>query len=136
MRSLGADDVIDYTKVDYTATDERYDWILDTDSHQPILRYRRALRANGVYITLGGGGPRLLQATLVGPVIQAADRKRMGLMLWWRPFKAEDVATLTELIAAGNVTPVIHRRFELSQVVEALRFVEDGRARGKVVVTV
>ena len=134
VRSLGADHVIDYTEVDYTATGDRYDWILDTDSHQSILRYRGALRPKAVYVTLGGGGPRLLQAMVVGPTIRLADGKKMGLMLWWKPFRAEDVATLTGLIGAGRVTPIIHRRFPLTEVVEALRFVDDGHARGKVVI--
>ncbi len=135
VRSLGADHVIDYTKVDYTATGERYDWILDTDSHHPILRIRRALRPNGVYVTLGGTGSRLLQAMLAGLPIRWADGNRMGLMLWWKPFKLEDVATLTELVAAGKVTPIIDRRYPLAQVVDALRYVDEGRAQGKVVIT-
>ena len=59
----------------------------------------------------------------------------MGLLIWWKPFKAEDVATLTELIAAGKVKPVIDRRFSLNEVADALRWVDDGRARGKVVIT-
>ena len=136
VRSLCADHVIDYTAVDYTATGERYDWIVDTDAHHPILRIRRALRPKGVYVTLGGGGWRIVQAMLGGPVISKADGTWMGLLLWWKPFHAQDVTTLTELIAAGKVTPIIDRRYPLSQVVDALRYVDDGRARGKVVVTV
>ena len=61
--------------------------------------------------------------------------KRMGLMLWWKPFKAEDVTTLTNLIAVGTVTPIIDRRYPLAQVVDALRYVDDGHAKGKVVIT-
>ncbi len=135
VRSLGADHVIDYTTVDYTTTGEHYDWILDTDSHQSIIRARRALRRNGVYVTLGGAGSRIFLAMLAGPAIRLADRKRMGLMLWWKPFKRKDVATLADLIATGKLTPVIDRRFPLSDVVDALRYVDDGHARGKVVVT-
>lgn len=135
VRSLGADHVIDYRATDYTATGERYDWILDTDSHQSITRNRRALRPKGVYVTLGGSGRRILQALLVGPAIRLADGKRMGLMLWWKPFKAEDVATLTDLLAAGRIRSVIDRRYPLSDAVDALRWVDDGHARGKVIVT-
>lgn len=136
VRALGADHVIDYEAVDYTTTDERYDWILAVESHHSILQCRRALRPKGVYVTLGGSTARIFQAMLVGPVISIFTGKRMGLMLWWKPFKAEDVATLTELIAAGKVTPIIDRRYPLAQVVDALRYVDDGRARGKVVITV
>ena len=60
----------------------------------------------------------------------------MGLLLWWKPFAAEDVATLKELIAAGKLTPVIDRRYPLSEIVEALRYVDDGRASGKVIIVI
>jgi NADPH:quinone reductase-like Zn-dependent oxidoreductase len=135
VRSLGADHVIDYTKVDYATTAERYDWILDVDSHHSVFQARRALRPNGVYITLGGTGWPILQALLAGPVIGRATGKWLGLLLWWKPFDAGDVETLTDLIAAGKVTPAIDRRLPLSEIVEALRLVDDGRARGKVIVT-
>jgi NADPH:quinone reductase-like Zn-dependent oxidoreductase len=135
VRSLGADHVIDYREVDYTRTGERYDWIVDTDSHHPILSIRRALRPNGVYVTLGGTARPIFAALLVGLVISRATDKWMGLLIWWKPFKVEDVETLKELIAAGKVKPVIDRRFPLSEVVDALRYVDDGRASGKVVIT-
>ena len=136
VRSLGADHVIDYTAVDYTTTGLRYDWILDTDSHHPILRIRRALRPKGVYVTLGGMARPLIAALLVGPVVSAATDRWMGLLLWWKPFAPDDVAKLKEMIAAGKLTPVIDRRFPLSEVAEALRYVNDGRAVGKVVIIV
>jgi NADPH:quinone reductase-like Zn-dependent oxidoreductase len=135
VRSLGADHVIDYAQVDYTKTGERYDWIVDTDSHHPILGIRRALRPKGVYVTLGGTARTIFAAMLVGQVITLATDKWMGLLLWWKPFKVEDVETLKTLIAAGKVTPVIDRRFPLSEVVDALRYVDEGRASGKVVIT-
>jgi len=135
VRSLGADHVIDYTKVDYTKSGERYDWIVDTDSHHSILAIRRALRPRGVYVTLGGTSWPLLAAMLLGPLISLASDKWTGLLLWWKPFKPEDVATVTKLIAAGKVKPVIDRRYPLSKVVDALRWVDDGHARGKVVIT-
>jgi NADPH:quinone reductase-like Zn-dependent oxidoreductase len=135
VRSLGVDHVIDYTKVDYTKTGERYDWIVDTDSHHSILRIRRALRTNGVYITLGGTSLPILAGMILGPLISLASDKWTGLMLWWKPMKAEDVETLKELIAAGQLMPVIDRRYPLSEVVEALKWVDDGHAKGKVVIT-
>jgi NADPH:quinone reductase-like Zn-dependent oxidoreductase len=134
VRSLGADHVIDYTQVDYTTAAERYDWILDTDSHQSILRARRALRPNGVYVTLGGTSGPILQAMLLGPLLSLASDRYSGLVLWWKPFNPPDVDKLKELIAAGKLKPFIDRRYPLTEVVEALRHVNDGLARGKVVV--
>jgi NADPH:quinone reductase-like Zn-dependent oxidoreductase len=136
VRSLGADQVIDYSKVDYTARPERYDWILDTDSHHPILRCRRALRSKGVYITLGGTAWTIFTGSVVGPLVSLFGDRWSGLLLWWKPFHQPDVATLKELIAAGKLRPVIDRRFPLSDAVEALRYVDDGHARGKVIITI
>jgi NADPH:quinone reductase-like Zn-dependent oxidoreductase len=136
VRSLGADHVIDYKKTDYTKTGEQYDWIVDTDSHHSILAVRRALRPNGVYVTLGGTAIPILAGLVVGPLISMASDKWTGLLLWWKPFHAQDVAKLKELIAAGKVKPVIDRRFPLSEVVDALRWVDDGHAKGKVVISV
>lgn len=135
VRSLGADHVIDYTKVDYTSSGERYDWILDTDSHHSIFRIRNALRPKGVYITLGGEAGRLFQGLLLGPLISMRSDRWTGLMLWWQPFHSADVATLKVLIAAGKLAPVIDRQYPLSGVVDALRHVDEGRAKGKVVIT-
>jgi NADPH:quinone reductase-like Zn-dependent oxidoreductase len=135
VRSLGADHVIDYTSVDYTALAERYDWIVDTDSHHPILRCRRALRPNGVYVTLGGTSSTIFTGVLLGPLISAFSDRWSGLLLWWKPFHEPDVEKLKALIAAGQVKPVIDRRFPLSNVVDALRWVDDGHAKGKIVVT-
>lgn len=136
VRSLGADKVLDYTKVDYTREPERYDWILDTDSHHSILRVRRALRRNGVYVTLGGTTGPILASLIVGPFISRFTDRWSGLLLWWKPFDPADVARLRELHAAGVIRPSIDRRFPLDRVVEALRWLEDGRQRGKVVVTI
>src|SRR5204862_672571 len=98
--TLGADHVIDYTEIDYTATGERYDWIVDTDSHHSILRVRRALRPNGVYVTLGGTALPIISALVVGPVISLAGTRWTGLLLWWSPFDPDDLATIEALIVA------------------------------------
>jgi NADPH:quinone reductase-like Zn-dependent oxidoreductase len=136
VRSLGADHVIDYSKVDYTMTGERFDWILAVDAHHSIFRVRRSLQPNGVYTTLGGSTAWLLQALVLGPLISRAGKRSMGLVYWWRPFSPNDVAALKALVAAGVLTPAIERRVPLDEVVAALRHVEDGRAQGKVVITV
>ena len=133
--SLGADHVLDYTKVDYTKAPERYDWILDTDSHHPLRRVRRALRPKGTYVTLGGTTGSIFAALVGGSLISLFSDRWSGLLLWWKPFDPADVRTLQDLVATGQVKPVIDRRYPLSEVVEALRHVDDGRARGKVVIT-
>lgn len=136
VRSLGADHVIDHTKVDYTTTGERYDWILSSEPHHWLLRYRRALRPKGVYVTLGAPSTKSFFSLLAGTLISKFSSYSMGLMLWWKPFHAPDVETLKNLIAAGKLKPVIDRRYPLSEVVEALRYVDDGRAMGKVIISV
>ena len=134
VRSLGADHVIDYTSTDYTRTGERYDWIVDVDSHHGILGARRALRPNGAYVTLGGTTWPILSAMVVGAVASRATSNWSGLMLWWKPFHRPDVERLIQLIADGAVTPRIDRTFALDDVVAALRWVDDGHARGKVMI--
>lgn len=135
VRGLGADHVIDYTTEDYTSGSERYDWILDTDTHHFVTRARRALKPNGIYVTLGGETGDLLGGVLAGSLLSLFSDRWSGLMLWWKPMHPPDVDRLKELIAAGNLRPVIERTYPLSQVVAALRHVEDGRARGKIVLT-
>jgi NADPH:quinone reductase-like Zn-dependent oxidoreductase len=134
VRSLGTDHVIDYTTTDYTKAGKRYDWIVDTDSHHSLFAVRRALAPGGVYVTLGGTGLPILASIILAPFVSVAVGRRMGLLLWWKPFNPPDVERVTELIAAGMVRPVIDRSFSLDQVVGALRWVDEGRARGKVLV--
>jgi NADPH:quinone reductase-like Zn-dependent oxidoreductase len=134
VRSLGADRAIDYTKVDYTRTGERFDWIVDVDARQSFLSWPRSLKPGGVYIAMGGPAAWMLQALFVAPLLSRIAGKRLGLLLWWKPFHPGDVARLAELIADGSLKPVIDRRFSLEQVADALRYVDEGSARGKVLV--
>jgi len=134
VRSLGADHVIDYTATDYTRTGERYDWIVDTDSHHSLLAVRRALVPGGVYVTLGGTSWPIVASILAAPFVSLAVGRKMGLLLWWKPFNPPDIKRVTDLIAEGKVRPTIDRRYPLDQVVDALRWVDDGHARGKVLV--
>jgi NADPH:quinone reductase-like Zn-dependent oxidoreductase len=136
VRSLGADHVIDYEAVDYTKAGEKYDWIVAVDAHHSIRAARRALKPGGVYITMGGTTGTIL-AGLGGSLFMSRfGGKWSGLMLWWKAMHRPDVDRLKELITAGKLTPRIDRRYPLDQVVEALSWVEDGHARGKVVITV
>jgi NADPH:quinone reductase-like Zn-dependent oxidoreductase len=135
VRELGADHVLDYTKVNPLRTGERYDWIVDMDSYLSIFRVRRALKRHGAYVTLGGGNWTIFTGLVIGPLMSLFSDKWTGMMLWWKPWHRPDVRALEELIAAGKLKPVIDRRFPLSEIVQALRHVDEGRARGKVVIT-
>jgi len=134
MRSLGADHVIDYTREDFTRNGRRYDLILDIAAQRSVLHYRRSLAPQGRYVLVARSLAGFFQALLVGAWVSATG-KRMGIFMW-NPNKREDLDLLSRLLDAGKVKPVIDRRYELSQVPEALRYVERGHARGKVVITV
>jgi NADPH:quinone reductase-like Zn-dependent oxidoreductase len=140
VRSIGADHVIDYTKEDFTKGDERYDVILDNVGTQPLSGFRRALKPQGICVMIGGGGPndggligpmaRPVKALLLSPFIS----QKMGMMM--AEIRQEDLAAMRDLMQAGKVTPVIDRTYPLSQVREAMKYLEAGHARGKVILTV
>jgi NADPH:quinone reductase-like Zn-dependent oxidoreductase len=136
VRALGADHVIDYTTTDYT-TSGPYDRIVDVDAHRSILDYVKTLRPNGLYMAMGGNGAwiRSLPVLLLTGWLTARG-KRLGLMPGWHAFDPNDVAALKAYVAAGVIKPQIDRRYPLSQVREALRDVHEGRAKGKVVITI
>ncbi len=134
MRSIGADHVIDYTRENFTKSGHRYDRILDFAGHRSIFAYRRALRPDGIYSIVGGSAPRMLQALAVGSLISKTGSRRMGVLMA-RPNK-EDLARLATLVETGELTPIVHRHFELSEVPEALRYLAEERAVGKLVITV
>lgn len=135
VRSLGADHVIDYTREDFARLGHRYDRIVDVMAKRPISEIRRALTPRGVYVVIGGSMARLFQAMVVGLVTSATGGQQLGIAMW-KPFHLPDVATLSVLLASGKIRPVIDRRFPLAEVPDALRYVEAGRALGKVVITV
>jgi NADPH:quinone reductase-like Zn-dependent oxidoreductase len=133
VRSIGADHVLDYAKDDFAVLGQRYDLILAANGDRTIWDYRRALTAGGSYAMTGGSNRQLADALLFGPLL-SMGRQKFGNVLV-KPNQA-DLLVLKELCETGKVTPVIDRRFALSDVPAALRYVEDGHARGKVVVTV
>jgi NADPH:quinone reductase-like Zn-dependent oxidoreductase len=135
LRSIGADHVIDYTQEDFTKNGQRYDLILDVAAHHSIFDYKRALSPKGIYLIVGGSRTATLQALFLGPLISMTGSKKMGLMMW-KPFKKEDVVFMKDLIEAGKVVPVIDRCYPLSEVAEALRYLEEGHHQGKIVITV
>ena len=135
VRSLGADVVLDYRTTDPTRTGQQYDWILAVESHHSLPAYRRALRPRGVFVTLGGTTRTLVDSLVLGPLLTLATRRQMGMMLWWKPFDQADATTLANLVLEGRLTPVVDRTYPLEQVVDALQFVDENRAKGKVLVT-
>ena len=136
VRSLGADHVIDYTTTDYTKSGP-YDWIIDVDAHRSILDFVKTLRPNGLYMAMGGNGAWIRSlAVLALTGWRIAKGKHLGLMPGWHAFHPDDVAALKGFIAAGVIKPQIDRRYPLSEVREALRDVYEGRAKGKVVITI
>ena len=132
-RSVGADQVIDYTREDFTQSGQRYDLIIAANAYHSIFDYRRALSQDGIYVMAGGGWAQILQAVLLGPLLSLIGRKKMCLFM--ANINTKDLVLLKDLLEAGKVVPVIDRRYPLSEVAEAVRYLEEGHARGKVVIT-
>jgi NADPH:quinone reductase-like Zn-dependent oxidoreductase len=133
-RSLGADHVIDYTQEDFTQNGQQYDLILAANGYQPISAYKRALSPAGTYVMTGGSNAQMFQAMLLGPWHFRTGTQKMGS--GGAGPNQKDLGFVRELLAAGKVVPVIDRCYPLSQVPDAIRYVEAGHARGKVVITV
>jgi NADPH:quinone reductase-like Zn-dependent oxidoreductase len=140
VRSLGADRVIDYTKEDFAKGAERYDVILDNVPNHSLSECRRILNPKGKYVMIGGGGPndsrwigpfgRVIKAMVLSPFIS----QKMGMMM--ADMSQKDLTILGDLMQSGKVKPVIDRRYKLSEVPAAIAYLEEGHARGKVVITV
>lgn len=127
VRSIGADRVIDYSEEDFTQTGGRYDLILDAVGNRSLSDCKRALHANGIYVAAAGSLVRAVWILMTGG-------KKMVSML--AKLNREDVGFMKELLETGKVTPIIDRRYPLSEVAEALRYIEEGHAQGKVVIMV
>ncbi len=134
MRSIGADHIIDYTHEDFTQNGQRYDLILAVNGYHSISDYKRALNPEGVYVMTGGSMAQLFQAMLLGPVISRTGKQKMGNSAH-KPNR-QDLMVMKELIEAGKVTPIIDRCYPLSETAEAIRYLEEGHAQGKVVITI
>jgi len=140
VRSLGADHVIDYTKEDFTKSGQHYDAILDNVPNHSLSECRGVLTPEGKYVMIGGGGPndnrwigpfgRLIQTMAVSPFVS----QKMGMMM--AELKKSDLTILGDMMQSGKVKPVIDRTYKLSELPEAIRYLEEGHARGKVVITV
>lgn len=136
VRSLGADRVVDYTQEDFAASGERYDIILDNVGNRSLADLRRVLEPDGALVIVGAGkgdwiGPLMgaLKATLMGPFVD----QKLGFFI--AKLEQDDMNLLGELMRAGKVTPIVDRRYPLGDVAKAMEYLETGRARGKVVVS-
>jgi NADPH:quinone reductase-like Zn-dependent oxidoreductase len=139
VRSLGADHVIDYTKEDFAKGEQRYDVILDNVPNHSLSECRRILNPNGKYVMIGGGGPndnrwigpfgRVIKTMVLSPFVS----QKMGMMM--ADANHNDLTVLGDLMQSGKVKPVIDRTYKLSEVPDAIRYLEEGHARGKVVIT-
>ena len=133
-RSIGADHVVDYTEEDFTRNGQRYDLIIAANGYHPILDYRRALSPGGIYVVLGGSMAQVFQGLLLGPLASRVGSKKMGFLL--ARSNQKDLVFMRELLDAGKVIPVIDGRYPLSEVAEAMRYLTEEHAKGKVVITV
>ena len=137
VRSIGADRVIDYTREDFTRNGQRYDLFFDCIGQHSLSVCRGLLNPKGIYV--GAGGPS--DRWMIGPIarliksfaLSAFGSQKLGGVL--AKANKEDLTILRELVQAGKVTPVIDRCYRLSEVPEAIRYLEEGHARGKVVIT-
>src|SRR5437879_1744798 len=140
VRSLGADRVIDYTKENFAKGAERYDVILDNVPNHSLSECRHVLNPNGKYVMIGGGGPndsrwigpfgRVIKTMVLSPFVS----QKMGMMM--ADTNQSDLTILADMMQSGKVKPVIDRTYKLSEVPDAISYLEQGHARGKVVITV
>lgn len=134
MRTLGADHVIDYTRKDFTKNRNQYDLVLDVIAHRSVFSYARALTSNGSCFVVGGSLATFFQILFLGPWIRRATGKKLSILVV--PQNRKDLIAITELCEAGKVRPVIDRQYSFREVPDALQYVSEGRAKGKVVIRV
>jgi NADPH:quinone reductase-like Zn-dependent oxidoreductase len=134
MRSLGADHVIDYEQEDFTKNGKQYDLILDLIARRSAFALARAMRPNGTYFVVGGSVASLLGLLLVSPWIRTTRNKNLRVLVV--PQNRKDLIAITALCVAGTIVPGIDRVYPFDQVPEAMRYVAEGHAKGKVVITV
>jgi NADPH:quinone reductase-like Zn-dependent oxidoreductase len=133
VRALGADHVIDYTGEDFTRNGQQYDLIFAANGYHSLFAYKRALTPKGIYVMAGGSTAQIFQAMLMGPRMSETGGRQLKAAMAKRNQK--DLAFLRELVEAGKVVPSIDRCYPLSETAEALRYLGEGHARGKVVIT-
>lgn len=134
MRSLGADHVIDYTQEDFTQNGQRYDFILDLVAYRSVSAYNRALNSNGKYYMVGGSMGTIFEVLFLGSRVGKTEGKKLSVLMV-QP-NTKDLLYMTGLYEARKIAPMIDRSFSLSEVPEALHYLGEGRAKGKIVIVV
>ena len=135
VRSIGADHVIDYTQEDFTANKKQYDVIIDNVANHSVSEYKRALSPKGICVTVGFSTMmHMVTVTLLALWESGVGSKKITGML--AVLNGKDLVFISELIENGKLVPVIDRRFKLSEVPDAIRYLEDGHAQGKVIISV
>ncbi|MFI4967343.1 MAG: NAD(P)-dependent alcohol dehydrogenase [Gammaproteobacteria bacterium] len=134
LRAMGADQVLDYNLEDFTRNGQRYDLILGANAFHSLLDYRRALASEGIFVMTGGGGSQMLQAMLLAPLLSLAGSRKLRMK--GAKARQQDLQTLKEMLETGKIKPVIDRRYALSETAAAMRHLETGHVRGKIVITV
>ena len=132
-RSIGADHAIDYTREDFTKSGQRYDVIFAANGYHSVFDYRRALSQDGIYVMVGGGWAQMIQTMLLGPLLSRIGSRKSCFGA--ASIIQKDLVLLKDLLEAGTIVSVIDRRYPFSEVAEAVRYLEEGHARGKVVIT-
>jgi NADPH:quinone reductase-like Zn-dependent oxidoreductase len=131
-RALGADHVVDYTREDFLHDTRSYDVVFAANAHRSLFDYRRVLRPGGIHVMAGGGMQQILQGFLLAPLLSRLTRKRSVLLM--AKINHPDLETLADMLASGALAPVIERRHPLHEAAEAVAYVAEGHAKGKVIV--
>lgn len=134
-RSIGANHVIDYTREDFTRSGQRYDLILGVNGYHSLPAYKRALHPQGIYVCAGGAFRQFLEAILLGPLLSRSGGRQL-VSMGIANINQKDLVYLGELLQAGKILPWIDRKYPLSEVPDAIRYLEKEHAQGKVVITV
>ncbi len=135
VRSIGADHAIDYTQEDFTQNGNRYDLIIGANDHRSLSDYKRALSPQGTYVCTGGTMAQIFESMLRGPLMSKKGGKQIKNMGEAKP-NHKDLVYIGELLEAGKVVPVIDKRYPLSEISEALRYLGEGHVKGKVIITI
>lgn len=131
--TLGADFVIDYTKEDFTKNDDCYDLIIGINGNYSLLEYRRLLKRNGIYVMVGGSLSQIFQSLLFGQLLSFGSKKMSSLAA---KSNQQDLEFIAKLVDEGHIKPVIEQRYSLKETAEAMNYLDQGHAKGKIVINI